>query len=63
MGFLLFTFGLVLIVLSFLAVLNFTAMIEGLMIGGFLLLGFILCVTGFIMANSVVGGMMERFRR
>lgn len=63
MGSLLFFFGLVLIVIAFLSVIDVSQAVQGLMIAGFSVLGFILCVTGFVMARSAMGGMWERFGR
>lgn len=62
MGFLLFMFGLFLIILCFFAVLDIVTIISGLMIVGFSILGFILCVTGYLMARSTVHTVMRRFR-
>lgn len=63
MGAVLFLVGIFLITIAFLAVIGLTAVIDGAMIAGFSIFGFILCVTGFIMARAVMGGMMDRFRR
>jgi hypothetical protein len=63
MGLLLFAGGLVLIVIAFLSVIDIIALISSLMAIGFSILGFILCVTGFAMARSAMGGVMSRFRR
>lgn len=63
MGATLFMLGLFLITVAFLAVINVAALIDGLTIAGFSVFGFILCVTGFVMARTAMGGMMERFRR
>ncbi len=62
MGTLLFLFGLALIVIAFLAVIEVVTETSSLMILGFSVLGFVLCVTGFAMARGAVGGMMGRFR-
>lgn len=62
MGAILFLFGLVLIIMSFLSVIDVIALVEGFMVAGFSVLGFILCVTGFMMARAAMGGMMGRFR-
>jgi len=63
MGLILFIFGVVLMVVAFLAATGVTEVIQGLTILWFAIFGFILCVTGFLMARSAVGGMMTRFRR
>ena len=63
MGAILFLLGLFLITTAFLAVIGLTGVIDGVMIAGFSAFGFVLCVTGFMMARSVMGGMMDRFRR
>lgn len=63
MGAILFVFGMVFMIVAFLAVINVTDVIEGFTVVGFFIFGFILCVTGFIMARSAVGGVMNRFRR
>jgi hypothetical protein len=62
MGFILFLLGLILIIIAFLAAINVAQAIHGFGIAGFSLFGFILCVTGFAMARSAVGGMFGRFR-
>lgn len=62
MGAILFLYGLGLIIIAFLAVLDIF-IIDGLRVVGFSLFGFILCVTGFLMARSVRGGVAKRFRR
>jgi hypothetical protein len=61
MGAILFLYGLGLIVIAFVAVLDIV-IIDGLRIVGFSLFGFILCVTGFLMARSVTGGVVGRIR-
>ena len=63
MGMILFLIGLTLIIIAFAAVLKLTALIEGLTIGGFSAFGFLLCLTGFVMARTVSGTVIERFRR
>lgn len=63
MGLILFIFGVVLMVVAFLAAVNATDVIQGFTILWFAIFGFILCVTGFLMARSAVGGVMTRFRR
>lgn len=63
MGIILFIFGVVLMMVAFLAAIDFTDVIQGFTIFWFAIFGFILCVTGFLMARSAVGGMMTRFRR
>lgn len=62
MGLLLFLLGLLLIVIAFLAVIKIAVLIDGLAIAGFSAFGFILCVTGFTMARTVMGDVMNRFR-
>ncbi|HEX8684615.1 MAG TPA: hypothetical protein VF707_20015 [Ardenticatenaceae bacterium] len=61
MGAILFLYGLGLIVIAFVAVLDIV-IIDGVRIVGFSLFGFILCVTGFLMARSVTGGVVGRIR-
>jgi hypothetical protein len=61
MGAILFLYGLGLIVIAFVAVLDIV-IIDGVRIVGFSLFGFILCVTGFLMARSVTGGVAGRIR-
>ncbi|MBA3532595.1 MAG: hypothetical protein H0T73_11780 [Ardenticatenales bacterium] len=62
MGLVLFIFGLILITLAFLSAINVMNVIGGMTIIGFSILGFILCITGFVMARTVVDGTMSRFR-
>lgn len=62
MGLLLFIFGLILITIAFLAVIDITDLIDGLSVVGFSILGFILCVTGFVMARTVMGDTIQRIR-
>ena len=61
MGAILFLYGLGLILIAFVAVLDIV-IIDGVRIVGFSLFGFILCVTGFLMARSVTGGVVGRIR-
>ena len=61
MGAILFLYGLGLIVIAFVAVLDIVVL-DGVRIVGFSLFGFILCVTGFLMARSVTGGVVGRIR-
>ncbi|HYN88549.1 MAG TPA: hypothetical protein VER55_08455 [Ardenticatenaceae bacterium] len=64
MGIILFIFGLVFMLVGFLAAIDYTQLIQGfLSIMSFLIFGFVLCITGFMMARSAMGGMMTRFRR
>jgi uncharacterized membrane protein len=62
MGLVLFVFGLILIVMAFLSAINVMNLVGGMTITGFALLGFVLCVTGFFMARTVMGGTFKRFR-
>lgn len=62
MGLILFVFGVVLMVIAFLAILGLTQVIQGATIVGFTIFGFILCITGFLMARSTVAGVWNRFR-
>ncbi len=64
MGIILFIFGLVFMLVGFLAAIDYTDVIQGLFsITSFLIFGFILCLAGYAMARSAMGGMMTRFRR
>lgn len=63
MGAILFLLGLFLIFVAFLAAIELTTVITSVGIVGFSAFGFLLCVTGFVMAESVMGGMVDRFRR
>ncbi|HBY93950.1 MAG: hypothetical protein M5U01_17265 [Ardenticatenaceae bacterium] len=55
MGIVLFVFGLVLMVIGFAATVGLTHMIESYTVACFMVFGFVLCVTGFVMARSVTG--------
>ena len=63
MGGILFLFGLILITLAFLSAIELTSLMAGLSIIGFSAFGFLLCITGFVMARSVMGGFVSRLRR
>lgn len=63
MGSVLFLFGLILITLAFLSAIAVIDLINGMSILGFSLFGFLLCLTGFVMARTVMGGVIGRFRR
>ncbi len=63
MGFMLFVTGLILIILAFLAAVQVIATLTGLMVAAYSALGFVLCVTGFVMARSAMGDMVGRFKR
>lgn len=63
MGSILFVFGLILITLGFLSAIQVTSVLTGLnMILAFSFFGFILCLTGFIMARAAMSSFMDRFR-
>lgn len=62
MGIILFLFGLVLMVIGFSATIGLTNVIQGYTVACFMVFGFVLCVTGFVMARSVTGGAFSRFR-
>lgn len=63
MGFLLFIFGFILMLVGFVDVLGLINILEGAgQIIGFILFGFVLCVTGFFMARSSIGGMWSRLQ-
>lgn len=51
-GTVLFIFGVVLMGIAFLATVGRTDIISGFTIVGFTLFGFILCITGYVMAIS-----------
>lgn len=63
MGSILFLFGLTLITLAFLSAISVIDLINGMSILGFSLFGFLLCLTGFVMARTVMGGVIGRLRR
>lgn len=62
MGMVLFVFGMVLMLIAFLATLGITRIIESYTIACFMLFGFVLCVTGFVMARSVTRGVFGPIR-
>lgn len=63
MGFLLFAFGFILMVIGIVDVLGLFDILQGAgQIIGFIIFGFLLCVTGFIMARSSFSDMWTRFQ-
>lgn len=60
MGVILFVIGVALLLIGISAELGMTAIITGWKIPGFIVLGFFLCVTGYIMARSATGGFFGR---
>lgn len=64
MGFLLFVFGFLLMVIGIVDVLGLFDILQGAgQIIGFIIFGFLLCVTGFIMARSSFSDMWTRIQR
>lgn len=64
MGFLLFTFGFILMLLGIVDVLGLFDIVPGAgQVIGLIIFGFVLCVTGFIMARSTIGDMWTRIQR
>lgn len=63
MGIVLFVFGLVLMLIAFSATVGLTDAIQSYTVACFMIFGFLLCTTGFVMARSVSGGIFDPFRR
>jgi hypothetical protein len=61
MGLILFIFGVVLMVIAFLATIGITQVIQGWTPIFFTVFGFVLCLTGYVMARANVAG--SWFRR
>ncbi|MCZ7570386.1 MAG: hypothetical protein M5U01_17615 [Ardenticatenaceae bacterium] len=62
MGVVLFIFGFVLMAIGFSATVGLTHIIRSYTIACFMVFGFLLCVTGFVMARSVTGGALGQIR-